>query len=130
MRSEHRRPGEPRSSEKTDVYIIAPATFNTINKLAAGISDTYALDLLNEAIGLGIPLIAMPFVNSALAARRPFVDSLNALASDGVAVIGRGDGLVHHPPGSGDQAHKTFPWGCVLICLNAVIQDSQTPLTP
>lgn len=31
---------------------VVPATFNTINKWVAGISDTFALGILNEAIGL------------------------------------------------------------------------------
>jgi flavoprotein len=35
--------------------VVAPATFNTINKWAQGISDTLALGLLNEATGLGLP---------------------------------------------------------------------------
>jgi Flavoprotein len=34
-----------------DAIIVAPATFNTINKWAVGISDTLALGLLTEAIG-------------------------------------------------------------------------------
>jgi phosphopantothenoylcysteine synthetase/decarboxylase len=37
---------------RADAVAIAPATFNTINKWVAGISDTFALGLLNEAIGL------------------------------------------------------------------------------
>ena len=43
--------------------IVAPATFNTINKWAAGISDTLALGLLTEAIGKKIPVVALPFTN-------------------------------------------------------------------
>jgi len=34
---------------------VAPATFNTVNKWAAGISDTLALGILCEAYGMGIP---------------------------------------------------------------------------
>jgi len=35
--------------------VIAPATANTICKLAAGIADAYALDVAAENIGLGVP---------------------------------------------------------------------------
>ena len=52
VRSEYRGPGEPRSP-RADAIIVAPATYNTINKWANGISDTYALGILAEAPGLG-----------------------------------------------------------------------------
>jgi phosphopantothenoylcysteine synthetase/decarboxylase len=54
VRSEYRSPGEPKSP-RADAIIVAPATYNTINKWAHGISDTYALGILAEAPGLGIP---------------------------------------------------------------------------
>jgi hypothetical protein len=34
--------------------VVAPATFNTINKWALGIIDTLVLGILNEALGLGL----------------------------------------------------------------------------
>jgi flavoprotein len=49
--------------------VVAPAAFNTINKWAAGISDTLAHGLLTEAIGKGLPVVALPFINTAEAAR-------------------------------------------------------------
>ena len=36
--------------------IVAPATYNTINKCAQGISDTYALGVLAEAVSLPSPV--------------------------------------------------------------------------
>jgi hypothetical protein len=39
VRSQYRSPGEPRS-RPADAIIVAPATYNTINKWARGISDT------------------------------------------------------------------------------------------
>ena len=39
VRSQYRSPGEPRS-RPSDAIIVAPATYNTINKWAQGISDT------------------------------------------------------------------------------------------
>lgn len=68
VRSEYRSPGAPRSP-RADAIIVAPATFNTINKFANGISDTYALGILAEAPGLGIPVVILPFVNAVLAER-------------------------------------------------------------
>ena len=68
VKSEYGRAGTPRS-DIPDVVVVAPATYNTINKWAQGISDTYALGVLAEVTGLDIPVVVLPFVNSALAGR-------------------------------------------------------------
>ena len=70
-----------------DAFVIAPATFNTINKLAAGISDTLALGLVNEAVGLGLPIIAAPWPSVQLARHPVFQRSVAALRDWGVTVI-------------------------------------------
>jgi phosphopantothenoylcysteine synthetase/decarboxylase len=59
VRSEYRSPGEPKSPP-ADAVIVAPATYNTLNKWANGISDTYALGILAEAPGLDIPSPSCP----------------------------------------------------------------------
>ena len=56
VRSQYRKPGEPRS-RPADAIIVAPATYNTINKWAQGISDTYALGILAETTALGVPIV-------------------------------------------------------------------------
>ncbi|MBB4934320.1 phosphopantothenoylcysteine synthetase/decarboxylase [Lipingzhangella halophila] len=109
VRSEHRAPGSPRSP-KADAIIIAPASFNTINKLANGIADTYALDVTNEAIGLGISLVILPFVNSAYANRAPFRASVEALRKEGVPVLIGPGAFEPHKAGSGADEHGQFPW--------------------
>ncbi len=109
VRSRHRRVGEPRLRQ-ADAIVVAPATYNTINKLALGISDTYALDVLSEAIGIGLPMAILPFVNSALASRRPFKSSLGVLEREGVRVLIGGEDFAPHPPGTGDQQIGLFPW--------------------
>ncbi|MFL1427513.1 MULTISPECIES: flavoprotein [unclassified Nocardiopsis] len=113
VRSRHRRPGDPRSP-KADAIIIAPATFNTINKLANGIADNYVLDVLNEAIGLGVPTVVLPFVNSAYANRTPFQESVENLRAEQVRVlIGPGE-FIPHTPGAGASAFDRFPWALAL----------------
>lgn len=110
VRSQYRKPGEIRSSP-ADAMVVAPATYNTINKLAQGASDTYALGVVGEAIGLGVPVVVLPFVNSALASRRPFRRSVDALRGEGVLVLFEGkDGISAHEPGSGDSLVEAFPW--------------------
>ncbi|WP_174545779.1 flavoprotein [Nocardiopsis dassonvillei] len=113
VRSQHRAPGDPRSP-KADAIIIAPATFNTINKLANGIADNYALDVVNEAIGLGVPTVILPFVNSAYASRAPFRESVRKLRAEEVSVLIRQDAFVPHKAGSGTSAFDTFPWRLAL----------------
>lgn len=109
VRSEYRSPGELRSPQ-ADAIIVAPATYNTINKWANGISDTYALGILAEAPGLGIPVVVLPFVNSALAGRAPFKESVNELRGEGIRILlGPGE-FEPHPPGSGGDRISEFPW--------------------
>ena len=70
-----------------DALVIAPATFNTTNKLANGISDTLALGLLNEAVGLGLPVMAVPWPNAPLARHPAFQRSVATLRDWGVTLI-------------------------------------------
>ncbi len=114
VRIAYRRPGEPRSATRMDVIIVAPATYNTINKWAAGISDNYALGLLAEAPGLQIPIIALPFVNSALAARHAYQHSVATLTAEGVNILDGDDGIRPHPPRTGEPLAATFPWHLAL----------------
>lgn len=116
LRSEYRLPGQSRdrSLPDADAIVVAPATYNTICKLALGISDTYALGALAESIGRGIPVAILPFVNSALARRKPFVEAVEALRAEGVRILlGPGE-WVPHPPGTGGDRIDSFPWAAAL----------------
>jgi phosphopantothenoylcysteine synthetase/decarboxylase len=110
VRSQYRAPGEPRS-RPADAIIVAPATYNTINKWAQGISDTYALGILAETTALGVPIVVLPFVNSALAARAPFRRSLEDLRREGVHVLlGSPGGVEPHEPRTGSELIASYPW--------------------
>ena len=116
VRSQYRAPGEAKTPP-ADAIIVAPATFNTINKWANGISDTYALGILAEAPGLGIPTVVLPFVNSALAGRPAFKQNVNALRGEGVRVLlGPGE-FEPHDPGSGGERVSDFPWMLALASI-------------
>lgn len=84
IRSAWRRPGEARPLPPADAVAVAPASFNTLNKWAAGISDTLALGILCEAYGLGIPIAALPYLNAAQAAHPAYGRSRERLAGMGV----------------------------------------------
>lgn len=87
VRSEWRRPGEPDVLPKTDAVVVVPATFNTINKWALGISDNLALGILNEALGLRLPILASPFAKQALTAHPAYARSIELLRANGVGLF-------------------------------------------
>ncbi len=105
VRSQYKDPSAPDVLPPADAFAVAPATFNTINKWAQGISDTLALGLLNEAIGLGLPIVAAPWVNTALARHPVFRQSVALLRDWGVRLVLAPD----HQPGEG-QGPAAFPW--------------------
>jgi phosphopantothenoylcysteine decarboxylase len=53
----------------------------------AGVSDTFALGLLNEALGLKLPVIVAPYAKPTLAAHPVFERNLRTLAEWGVTVL-------------------------------------------
>ncbi|MER6943871.1 flavoprotein [Nonomuraea sp. NPDC000554] len=120
VRSQYRKPDEPKSP-RADAIIVAPATYNTINKFAQGIADTYALGVLSEAPGLGIPVVILPFVNSALASRTPFRRSVEDLRADGVRVLFGPGQFEPHPPSSGGDRIDVYPWKRALTELAELI---------
>lgn len=113
VRSRYRRPSEPKPP-RADAVIVAPATFNTINKFAQGITDTYALGVLAEAPGLGIPVVVVPAVNAALAGRAVFRDSVERLRAEGVRVlVGESE-----PDAPDADEGDGFPWRLALAALD------------
>lgn len=116
IRSAWRTPSVPQPLPPADAIAVAPATFNTINKWAAGISDTLALGILCEAYGLGIPTVVQPYVNSAQAAHPAYEDSLARLRSMGVLI---GDYVPHKPKAGGGR--DIYSWTHVLDLLGPIL---------
>jgi hypothetical protein len=84
VRSEARRPDEPRYEPLANAVLVAPATFHTINCWAAGLNDTLALGVLNEALGRSVPVAVYPWVNEALRAHPVFARNVAVLGAAGV----------------------------------------------
>ncbi|MGW0648370.1 flavoprotein [Streptomyces umbrinus] len=97
--------------------LVAPATFNTLNKWAAGISDTLALGLVTEAFGLELPLVDLPYLNRAQAAHPALGRSVAFLRECGVNVLLGEGGFVPHIPKQGDVG--AYPWDAALAALPA-----------
>lgn len=114
VRSRYRLPGEAGKLPPADAVVVAPATYNTINKWAAGIADTHALGLLAELTQSGVPIVVLPFVNASLAANRVFARSVAALREEGVTVLLGEGGFVPHPAGTGGGRIAAFPWAAAL----------------
>jgi phosphopantothenoylcysteine decarboxylase len=93
VRSAYKLPHEPDVLPRPDAIIAVPATFNTVNKWAAGINDTLALGLLNEALGMGLPIVAVPFTSPPLAAHPAYRRSLEFLREHGVTIVDLDDSI-------------------------------------
>jgi hypothetical protein len=93
VRSAYKLPGEEDVLPPADAMLIGPATFNMINQWAAGLSETLALGLINEALGMGIPLVTVPWVNGPLSRHPALGASLRRLREAGVTVMDREPGL-------------------------------------
>jgi phosphopantothenoylcysteine synthetase/decarboxylase len=116
VRSQYKQPDEPDVLPPADAVIVAPATFNTINKWAHGISDTLALGLLNEATGLRLPIVAAPWLGPGLLHHPALRASIDSLRQWGVRIILDWN----HPAQPGGSS--VFPWDQVRSQLGELYQ--------
>ena len=119
VRSSFKNPGDPDVLPPADAIVVAPATVNTVTKLAAGIADTLALGLLVEGQGRGLPIVVMPYTNDAMAAHPAFRSGLDRLREWGLTVLFGAD-IPLHPPGTGEEHLDGFPWGLALAALRVM----------
>jgi len=87
VRSRWRRPDEPSSVPDGDAVVVAPATFNTLNKWVAGIADTVATGTVSEYLGRAVPMVVAPCVNPDLSRHPTFRRNLQVLAVWGITVL-------------------------------------------
>jgi phosphopantothenoylcysteine synthetase/decarboxylase len=67
--------------------LVAPCSFNSLNKLAAGVADNLALSLTAEAIGRGTPVVVAVSVNPPLWRHPRAAASMATLREWGVSVV-------------------------------------------
>jgi hypothetical protein len=89
VRNDYKRPDEPDVLPRGDAIIVFPASFNTTNKWALGISDTLALGILCEYTGLKMPIVTVPCFRTGggLDGHPAFFRSLQMLRDYGVRVL-------------------------------------------
>ncbi len=102
-----------------DAVLFAPATFNSFNSLALGLTTSWVVGYAAEALGKGVPVLVMPCVNTALAAHPQFARSAATLREAGVHVLLGEDGFVPNEPGTGDAL--PYPWDAALRAVERVL---------
>jgi phosphopantothenoylcysteine synthetase/decarboxylase len=84
------------------IVLVAPCSFNSLNKLAAGVADNLALSVAAEAIGRGTPVIVAPSLNAPLLRHPVTARSIATMRDWGVTVVEPED-----PDGSGPRLAPT-----------------------
>lgn len=121
VRTEYKEPHEPDALPPAAVIVVAPATFNTVNRIAHGITDTLGVGLVCEALGYRRPVIVVPAMNRALANVGSYRRSLEQLASDGAQLI-----LTETTRPGADHEMRTedpFPWSSVAEALPRLARE-------
>src|SRR5579871_4642841 len=76
-------PGEGRA----DLLLLAPATANTISKIAHGIDDTAVTSFATVALGGGVPVLVAPAMHAHMGQNPAIRENLDRLRSWGVEII-------------------------------------------
>jgi phosphopantothenoylcysteine decarboxylase/phosphopantothenate--cysteine ligase len=71
-----------------DLVLIAPATANTISKIACGIDDTPVTTVASTAFGSGIPIIVVPAMHESMYRHPILVENRKKLTALGVDFVG------------------------------------------
>jgi phosphopantothenoylcysteine synthetase/decarboxylase len=87
VRWEYRMPGTGSRTPPTDMVLACPLSFNSVNKFAHGHADNFAIGLLCEMAGYGVPVVVVPHCKPQLASHPAFGASLEALRGMGVRVL-------------------------------------------
>lgn len=115
VRSEPRLPHEADELPPADAVLVAPATFNTVNQWAAGINDTLPLGLLNELLGLNVPIVVAMYCKPALTAHPAYRPNIERLQQAGTTVLEGEDSIT--------VSHDSFSWTAVRDALEALPQE-------
>ena len=108
VRSDYRMPGTGTAVPPADAVLACPLTFNSVNKFAHGHADNFAVGLLCEMVGYGVPVIIVPHCKPQLASHLAFTESLGTLRRMGVQVLFDPDA---------PYEHRLPPWREVVAAL-------------
>lgn len=91
--------GEPLFQPLGTKMVIAPAGFNTINKIALGLADDMVSGLACEAIARGVPIAIEPQMSDGFSNHPIFAESVERLTKAGVEFVWH-DESIRPEPGS------------------------------
>ncbi len=74
--------------DKADLYLISPATANTVSKIAQGIDDTAVTTFATTAIGSQIPMIIVPAMHQSMYDHPVVMENIEKLKDMGIKFIG------------------------------------------
>ncbi len=77
--------GDPESA--VDLLLIAPATANTISKIACGIDDTTVTTMATTALGTGVPVLVSPSMHGTMYEHEIVLENIEKLKEMGVGFI-------------------------------------------
>ncbi|MFF5189446.1 flavoprotein [Streptomyces sp. NPDC000345] len=124
VRHEARLPGETSPHPKVDCYVVAPASANTVAKLATGIADSQALTQVGEAIGtLGLPVVVFPRINAAHARHPAWKRHIETLRQAGVHLVYGADVWPLREPREAPVGRE-LPWAVVLDTAERAVDDA------
>jgi phosphopantothenoylcysteine synthetase/decarboxylase len=113
--------GVGRERRRPDVVVACPLTFNTANKIAAGVMDTPATGALCDALGAGVPIVAVPMANTRLWGHPAWATTLTTLRSWGVVLLDPTNGQLGDPrpvdSGTGDAVAAAFDPQWILAAI-------------
>ena len=75
------------TATKADLLLIAPATANTVGKIACGIDDTPVTTFATTALGEGIPIVLVPSMHEPMFHHPAVRENLDRLRGWGVSVL-------------------------------------------
>lgn len=70
-----------------DIVLVAPATGNTIGKIANAIDDTPPTSVVSVALGLDKPLALVPAMHSSMYSHKAIQDNIESLENVGVRIL-------------------------------------------
>jgi len=74
--------------KKADLVLVAPATANTISKIACGIDDTTVTSVVSTAFGSNVPMIIVPAMHQSMYNHPVLTENVKKLKALGVEFVG------------------------------------------
>ncbi|MFX0068479.1 MAG: bifunctional phosphopantothenoylcysteine decarboxylase/phosphopantothenate--cysteine ligase CoaBC [Promethearchaeota archaeon] len=74
--------------DRCDLVLVAPATANTMSKMAHAVDDTPVTTVVSTAIGSGIPIVVVPAMHESLYHHPTVRDNIEKLEELGVDFVG------------------------------------------